>query len=66
MWCHWHTIGTGCAIEFTGSGIRTLSMEVRMSISVMAIEVGAQGVPLILIISQKKVLVKHHRLVIFN
>ncbi|KAJ1463215.1 aconitase family-domain-containing protein [Pelagophyceae sp. CCMP2097] len=35
--------GTGSAIEFGGSAIRSLSMEARMSISNMAIEAGARA-----------------------
>ena len=35
--------GTGCAIEFTGSGIRGLSMEGRMTVCNMAIEAGARA-----------------------
>lgn len=35
--------GTGCVIEFSGSAIRSLSMESRMSISNMAIEAGARA-----------------------
>ncbi|MCL6268681.1 3-isopropylmalate dehydratase large subunit [Sansalvadorimonas sp. 2012CJ34-2] len=34
--------GTGCAIEFTGSAIESLSMEGRMTICNMAIEAGAR------------------------
>nr|WP_299242883.1 3-isopropylmalate dehydratase large subunit [uncultured Halomonas sp.] len=34
--------GTGCAIEFSGSAIRDLSMEGRMTICNMAIEAGAR------------------------
>ncbi len=34
--------GTGCAIEFTGSGIESLSMEGRMTLCNMAIEAGAR------------------------
>jgi 3-isopropylmalate/(R)-2-methylmalate dehydratase large subunit len=35
--------GTGCAIEFAGSGIRGLSMEGRMTVCNMAIEAGARA-----------------------
>jgi 3-isopropylmalate/(R)-2-methylmalate dehydratase large subunit len=35
--------GTGCAIEFAGSGIRSLSMEGRMTVCNMAIEAGARA-----------------------
>lgn len=35
--------GTGCVIEFSGSAIRALSMEARMSICNMAIEAGARA-----------------------
>ncbi|KGB74492.3 3-isopropylmalate dehydratase large subunit [Cryptococcus deuterogattii R265] len=35
--------GTGCVIEFSGSTIRALSMEARMSICNMAIEAGARA-----------------------
>jgi len=35
--------GTGCAIEFTGSAIRQLSMEGRMTVCNMAIEAGARA-----------------------
>ncbi|GMI24911.1 hypothetical protein TeGR_g13387 [Tetraparma gracilis] len=35
--------GTGSVIEFSGSAIRSLSMEARMSISNMAIEAGARA-----------------------
>lgn len=35
--------GTGCVIEFSGSAIRSLSMEARMSICNMAIEGGARA-----------------------
>jgi 3-isopropylmalate/(R)-2-methylmalate dehydratase large subunit len=34
--------GTGCAIEFTGSAVRSLSMEGRMTLCNMAIEAGAR------------------------
>lgn len=34
--------GTGCAIEFAGTGIQSLSMEGRMSVCNMAIEAGAR------------------------
>ena len=34
--------GTGCAIEFAGSGVRALSMEGRMTLCNMAIEAGAR------------------------
>ncbi len=34
--------GTGCAIEFTGSAVRALSMEGRMTLCNMAIEAGAR------------------------
>ncbi|MGH8736336.1 MAG: 3-isopropylmalate dehydratase large subunit [Burkholderiales bacterium] len=35
--------GTGCAIEFAGSAIRSLSMEGRMTLCNMAIEAGARA-----------------------
>ena len=35
--------GTGCAIEFAGSAIRSLSMEGRMTVCNMAIEAGARA-----------------------
>jgi 3-isopropylmalate/(R)-2-methylmalate dehydratase large subunit len=35
--------GTGCAIEFSGSVVRTMSMEQRMSMCNMAIEAGARS-----------------------
>jgi 3-isopropylmalate/(R)-2-methylmalate dehydratase large subunit len=35
--------GTGCAIEFAGTGVTSLSMEGRMTLSNMAIEVGAKA-----------------------
>ncbi len=35
--------GTGCAIEFAGSAIRSLSMEGRMTVCNMAIEAGARS-----------------------
>ena len=35
--------GTGCVFEFTGSAIRALSMEERMTVCNMAIEGGARG-----------------------
>src|SRR5712671_6351090 len=35
--------GTGCAIEFSGSAIRALSMEGRMTVCNMAIEAGARA-----------------------
>jgi len=35
--------GTGCAIEFAGEGIRSLSMEGRMTVCNMAIEGGARA-----------------------
>ena len=35
--------GTGCSIKFSGSAIRSLYMEARMSISNMAIEAGAKA-----------------------
>ena len=35
--------GTGCAMEFTGSAIRSLSMEGRMTLCNMAIEAGARA-----------------------
>jgi 3-isopropylmalate/(R)-2-methylmalate dehydratase large subunit len=35
--------GTGCAVEFTGSAIRALSMEGRMTLCNMAIEAGARA-----------------------
>ncbi len=35
--------GTGCVIEYTGSAIRTLSMEERMTICNMSIEAGARA-----------------------
>ncbi|MDR2153444.1 MAG: 3-isopropylmalate dehydratase large subunit [Burkholderiaceae bacterium] len=35
--------GTGCAIEFAGSGVRALSMEGRMTLCNMAIEAGARA-----------------------
>jgi 3-isopropylmalate/(R)-2-methylmalate dehydratase large subunit len=35
--------GTGCAIEFSGSAIRSLSMEGRMTLCNMAIEAGARA-----------------------
>jgi 3-isopropylmalate/(R)-2-methylmalate dehydratase large subunit len=34
--------GTGCAVEFTGSAVRALSMEGRMTLCNMAIEAGAR------------------------
>ncbi len=35
--------GTGCFVEFAGSAIRSLSMEARMTICNMSIEMGARG-----------------------
>ena len=35
--------GTGCAIEFGGSTVRSLSMEGRMTVCNMAIEAGARA-----------------------
>jgi 3-isopropylmalate/(R)-2-methylmalate dehydratase large subunit len=35
--------GTGCAIEFAGSAVRSLSMEGRMTVCNMAIEAGARA-----------------------
>ena len=35
--------GTGCAVEFTGSAIRSLTMEGRMTLCNMAIEAGARA-----------------------
>jgi 3-isopropylmalate/(R)-2-methylmalate dehydratase large subunit len=35
--------GTGCAVEFAGSAIRSLSMEGRMTVCNMAIEAGARA-----------------------
>ncbi len=35
--------GTGCAIEFSGSAVRALSMEGRMTVCNMAIEAGARA-----------------------
>ena len=35
--------GTGCAIEFAGEGIQSLSMEGRMTVCNLSIEMGARG-----------------------
>ena len=37
------SVGAGCVIEFTGEGIRNLSMEERMTVCNMSIEAGARA-----------------------